>query len=386
VNQTTEVVIIGGGVAGCAVAYYLAQAGVKVTVIESQGIGMQASGYSAGGLNPLQGAQIPGPLGPLAIESFRLHRGLWDRLREDTGIDCQGRIISLVKVALDESELPELQETVDLFAAARQDGFSARWLDSKEVRELEPRLAQGVLRGVCAQGNAALDSYLLTLALARSAERLGANFRTGQARGLRPSVEGLRHGSGRATAVVLADGEVACGQVVLAMGPWSREAEAWLGVSIPVEPLKGEILRLRLSLEGPALAHDFSGGGGSLHPKPDGLVWCGTTEERRGFDKQPSASAKETIWRAASRLMPSAAQGRLVNHTACLRPVTPDWLPILGQAPGWDNVYLCTGAGKKGVLLAPGMGQAVADLVTQGRTGITIGPCAPQRFGVVARG
>lgn len=377
-NQTTDVVIVGGGVAGCATAYYLAQAGVKVTVVESQGIGMQASGYSAGGLNPLQGAQIPGPLGALAMESFRLHLGLWERLREDTGIDCQGRSISLVKVALDEAELPELQETVDLFAAARGDGFSARWLDSKEAAELEPRLAQGVLRGVQAQGNAALDSYLLTLALARAAERLGASFRTGR-------VQGLQGGPGLATAVALADGAMACGQVVLAMGPWSREAEAWLGVSIPVEPLKGEILRLRLSLDGPALAHDFSGGGSSLHPKPDGLVWVGATEERRGFDKQPSAEARESIWGAAKRLMPSVAQARLVNHTACLRPVTPDWLPIVGQAPGWDNVYLCTGAGKKGVLLAPGMGRAVAELATQGRTGISIGPCAPERFGLVAR-
>lgn len=370
-NQTTGVAIVGGGVAGCAAAYYLACAGVQVTVIESRGIGMQASGYSAGGLNPLQGAQIPGPLGPLAIQSFRAHRKLWAELQEQTGIDCQGRVVSLVKVALDESELPELQETVDLFGAASGDGFSARWLDTNEVQKLEPRLAAGVLRGVHAWGNAALDSYLFTLALARAAERQGACFRAGQVRGLR------REGQ-QVTGLHLANEEIACGQVVLAMGPWSREGEEWLGFSIPVEPLKGELLRVRL--EGPALNHDLAGAGASLHAKPDGLVWLGTTEEQRGFDKAPSRSARDRIMGNSVRLMPALAGARLVQHTACLRPVTSDWLPIIGRAPGWDNVYLCTGAGKKGVLLAPGMGQSVADLMTQGRTGLAVECCGPERF------
>ncbi len=80
--ETSEVVIIGGGAAGCAVAYYLAKAGVKATVVERVGIGSQASGYSAGGLNPLQGAGIPGPLGSLYIESFQIHQDMWDQLHK----------------------------------------------------------------------------------------------------------------------------------------------------------------------------------------------------------------------------------------------------------------------------------------------------------------
>src|SRR5919106_4024874 len=127
--EPSEVVIVGGGVAGCSVAYHLALAGIKSTVIEREGVGTQASGFSAGGLNPLEGAQILGPLGPLAIESYRMHLKLWEELREDTGIDYQGRIISLVKVAFHESEIPELRQSLDVFTAARDDGFSASWLD-----------------------------------------------------------------------------------------------------------------------------------------------------------------------------------------------------------------------------------------------------------------
>ena len=159
---------------------------------------------------------------------------------------------------------------------------------------------------------------------------------------------------------------------------WSRRAEQWLNIYLPVDPLKGEILRVELP--GGPLNQDFSGGGGSLYPKPDGLVWCGATEDWRGFDREPNGEARRRIIDGTVKLIPEMAQAKLVLHTACLRPVTPDWLPILGQAPGWDNVYLATGAGKKGVLLSPAMGKAVADLMVHGETQLSVLPFDPRRF------
>ena len=102
-----DVVIIAGGAAGCAVAYYLGQAGIKATLMEREGIGMQASGYSVGGVNPLHG--LAALMQPLAMASFTLHLALWDELQQFTGRDCQARIISTVKVALSEADVPALQ-------------------------------------------------------------------------------------------------------------------------------------------------------------------------------------------------------------------------------------------------------------------------------------
>ena len=367
--ESSDVVIVGGGAAGCSVAYHLALAGVKSTIIEGQGVATQASGFSAGGLNPLQGTGIPGPLGSLAMESYLMHLDLFGQLQDDTGIDYDGRIISLLKVAFDEEELAELQETEDVFAPV--DGYETRWLDNREVLELEPRVSPKIIRGLVARGNAAMDSYKYTLALLQSAEKMGASIRSG-------TVAGLERDNNRITGVRLDDETISCGQIVLAMGPWSRKAEAWLDAYIPVDPLKGEITRMELP--GTPLNHDLSGGGGSLHPKPDGLVWCGTTEEWRGFDKETSTSAHQSILEGAVRLVPDMADARLSLQTACLRPVTPDWLPIIGRLPGWDNVYLATGAGKKGILLSPGIGKSVADLMTQGETSLSIGPFSPDRF------
>ena len=368
--DTYDVAVVGGGAAGSAAAYYLARAGVKTVVIERDGVAAHASGYSAGGLNPLQGAGIPGPLGPLAIESFRMHIDLWDRLKSESGVDFTPEVISVVRVAFDDSEMPELQETLGLHEAA--EGFSARWLDADELHRLEPGLSPEAVKGIYTRGNAALDSYLYTVALARAAARLGAEVRSGK-------VTGLKQTGDRVTAVLMHDREISCGAVVLAMGPWSTDAEAWLGVRVPVAPLRGEILRTELPGQEP-LANDLSGPGVSLHSRR-GLVWIGTTEESRGFDVEPSEATRRSLMASAAKLMPAMANARLVEHTVCLRPVTPDWLPVLGRAPGWSNVYLATGAGKKGILISPGMGKAVADLITDGRTELPIGPFAPERFG-----
>ena len=370
-SQSRDVVIVGGGVAGCAVAYYLGKVGVKATVIEREGIATQASGYAAGGLNPLHG--VPAPLRPLAMESFRMHLTLWDELREITGSDCQARIVAMLKLAFDEAELPPLQELLEQFEAA--EGFSAQWLEPAAVHKLESRLTAEFGRGLYLYGNAALDSFLYTTSLAKAAEHYGAAYRIAQLRGLQRS-------GGRVTGVLLEDGEVPCDTVVLATGPWAKDSEEWLGCAIPIEPLKGEILRM--SLPGPALAYDILGPDVSLYSRSDGLVWCGATTERRGFDQAPSEAARQFLLQGATRLMPAMADAKLVRHTACLRPITPDGLPILGQAPGWDNVYLANGGGKKGILLSTGMGKALADLIIEGKTSLSIHPYSPQRFARVS--
>ena len=367
--ETSDVVIVGGGAAGSAVAYYLSLAGVKATIVEKEGVASQASGFSAGGLNPLQGAEIPGRLGALAWESYLLHLALWEELPEETGIGYDGRVMSAIRLAFEESELPELQETLDIFGGAA--GFEAQWLDPSELPALEPCVTTKAVRALLTRGNAALDSQRYTRALVEAAKKRGASVRQGE-------IQGLETSGACVTGVKLAEGSISCGLVVLAMGPWSRLAEPWLNTYIPVDPLKGEILRMELP--GPPIRHDISGGGGSTYSKPDGLVWCGATEEWKGFDKSLTDSAERSLRGRAERLVPDLADAKVAMHTACLRPVTPDWLPIIGRPQGWENVYLATGAGKKGVLLSPGMGKAVAGLICHGETSLPIGGFGPERF------
>ena len=367
--ETTDVAIIGGGAAGCAVAWYLSEAGVSSTIIEREGVASQASGYAAGGLNPLTGTGIPGPLANFAWESFQLHLGLYSRLLALTEIDYQLRQTSEIMMAFTEPDLPELENIAQRFSAT--DGFSASMADQSQVRQLDPRVGIDFAGSIFKRGNYSLDSHDFTRALHAAALSSGASHRPGSVRGLQASHD-------QVTRVVLDDGEIECGQVVLAMGPWSRQAESWLNTYIPVDPLKGEILRMRLP--GDPLGHDVSGGGASIYAKPDGLAWCGTTEDWRGFDRQPLPETKERILSGVRRILPAIADAELVMHTACLRPVTPDWLPIIGRVPGYGNAWLATGAGKKGILLAPGIGKSIADLISKEDTSLPIGNFAPDRF------
>jgi glycine oxidase len=365
----TEVAIIGGGAAGCATAYYLAKAGVRATIIEREGVSSQASGTNAGGLNPLQGAGIPGPLGPLAAESFKLHKELAQSLPEESGVEFHHRTVTMVRVAFDESELAAKQETLDIYEAA--DGFSAHWLETADILKLDARINPEAIKGIYTHGDASLSGFEYTVALSRAAERMGASVRIGTATGITTV-------GNRVTGVVLEDGELSCDAVVIATGPWSGQTEGWLGLDVPVRPLKGQIVRVRPVGEFPE--QDFSGAGSSLYMRANGLIWIGGTETEDGFDTNPTEAARKKILGGAYKLMPALAEAEIIEHTACLRPVTADWLPIVGIAPGWDNVYLATGAGKKGILISPGMGKATADLITGGRTDLSVTDFGLGRF------
>lgn len=369
-SNSSDVVIVGGGAAGCAVAYYLARAGIPSTIIERDGVAANASGFSAGGLNPLEGAGIPGALGPLAIASFRMHLDMWEELTERSGIDFGLRVISSVRVGFDDSDIAEMETTRRHFESA-DESFSAEWLDAAQLRELEPRISAAAIGGLNTRGNAVLSSLRFTQALACSAVSLGATVERLEATGI------TRDGSS-ITAIRTADGDVPCGAAVFATGPWASEVERWLGSPVPVEPYKGEILRMRLG-SGP-IDRDFQGASVSLNHREGDQTWVGATEEKRGFDASPTETARATLMKGALKLMPAMADAKLALHTACLRPLSPDWMPIVGRAVGWRNAYLATGAGKKGILLSPGIGRAIADLITDGKTDLPVERFGPERF------
>ena len=370
-GEVAEVVIVGGGVVGCATAYLLAKDGVPATLVEREAIGSCASGFAAGLLDPLHGYGIPGPLERLTQESFRMHLSMADELKADAGVDLEYGRLPCLWVALNDAEAQELEEIHQL--ALRAEGFSTRWLDAEEARSLEPRLSPGVLGAVCVEGMSQVASYEYTLGLAKAAEKYGATIKCG-------TVKGLRRSNGRVSGVLLAGGEeIATEQVVLAIGPWTEASAEWLGFPVPVGPLKGQILRL--DLEGPSLEYVlYRCGGGYVSSKPDGLIWVGTTEERVGFDDCPTMEARESIMRGAVEIMPKLSEARLVRQTACLRPASEDGLPIIGEVPGWQGVYLATGAGRKGILLAPAIARAVSDMITCGHTGLPIEGLSPDRF------
>lgn len=371
--ENIDVAIIGGGMVGCLSAYYLAQAGVSVAVIEGTGIGTQASGNSAGGLNPLHGAGIPGPLSGLAEESFRLHLRLWHELEGAALTAFHPRFVKRIFLSFDEVGVVALQNA--RFIYQTRDGFSAELLDTAGIKRLEPRINPEVLYALYTEGNAAVEPLAYNQAIAEAAVLKGAVIREARVTNL-----DVDKSAGRVKRVIFDDGQIACGHVVVATGAWSNKAAEWLNVPIPVEPVKGEMLLI--DLPGPRVLHDISFGNVSVYCRgADDRVWIGVTETRdQGYNNEPTDEARRVLLEGGIKLMPAIAHAKVVQQTSGLRPVTPDSLPIVGKAPGWGNVYLATGAGKKGTLISAGMGKAISDLITQGRTSMPIEHARPERF------
>jgi D-amino-acid dehydrogenase len=174
--------------------------------------------------------------------------------------------------------------------------------------------------------------------------------------------------------VVTTAGEVACGALVVAGGAWSPEMGAALGASLPIEPMKGQILHLALPAvatgEWPIVQPVL---GYYLVPWPDGRVACGgTMEAAAGFDHRPTASGAHELLRECLRTAPGLADATLLEIRVGLRPVAADGHPVLGPVPGWDNLHVATGHGTDGLLLGP----YSAALVARSMTGEALDPAA----------
>lgn len=356
-----EVAIVGGGIAGCATAYYLGARGVACTLIERDAIAAAASGFAYGGLNPLTGAGIPGPMSPLADWAFELHQRLAEELAA-AGCAVGFRRRSTMQLAFSAAEAEALAAERRRLSGA--EGFHAQALDPPAARQLEPRLAPDIAAVLLVEGTAEVDANALTHALAAQSQ---ATLHDGEA------LELVRHGE-RATGVRTDQDVVPCQAVVLATGPWRELCPA-----LPIAPLKGEILRLRTS--GPPLRPSVGWRGNYATTKPDDLLWAGTTEDEAGFDAKPSAAAKDAILARLRRTLPGLSLGAVARHTACLRPMAADGLAVLGRLPQWSNVYIANGGGRKGVLYGPAFGCALAELIVDAKATHDLSPYSPARFG-----
>jgi glycine oxidase len=368
-KQTADVVIIGGGLAGIATAYYLTRDGVSCTVVERDYVASHASGFAYGGIGHLGRTGSPGPNHHVAALSARLHTELKDTLPGETGIDVEYRNKPVISLAFTDEEAYEARLNMDW--QQRELRTPTRWADIEEAIEIEPRVNPAAIGAVVTEGNTNLHPQRLAFAMAQMAESRGATIRYG-------AVTGLHRDGDKVSGVILNDGEIATDRVVLATGPWMGQTSEWLGVRIPVEPLKGQILRLRVL--GPPIAASVGWGSQYATSKPDGMLWTGATEEEVGFDETPTESARTEVMDAVVKMLPYTADARLVLQTACLRPMTPDKALLLGTVPGWEGVYLATGGARQGIFLGPGIGRVTADLVQGNEPSASIDGLTLARF------
>jgi glycine oxidase len=362
------IVVIGGGISGAFAAYFLARQGIAATIVDREDVGAQASGNNPGGLNPLHGPGIPGPMEAASLFAFRLHLEHLQAIRDLSGVNAELRFPVRIHVAMDRAD-EGLLETVRAMHD-RHAGFSARWISRSELLALEPRLSPGVRRGLWTQGSARVEAAVYTRAVLEAAIALGARTIKAQAIG----IEGRNR---LADAAVTDAGTVPCDGVIVATGAWVDGPAAWLGASIPVEPVKGELLHVEIE---PPLEYEIVWRDAAAYGDGRRRACLGGTRARAGFDTAPTAAGRASILAGVQAFLPGLKEIRIVGHSAALRPVAVDQLPIVGFPRGWDNVCLALGAGHKGMLLGASMGRLAADLQANGGAADMVEAWLPGRF------
>ena len=371
--NSPDTIICGGGVVGAAVAYYLTKLRMRVLIIESHSIARGASGFAAGIISAPSPLAAGGHLDSLHSLSFRLHHHLASTLPNDTGIDYEFAGCPMLAVADSASEARALGASAGVVTDQSDSRSPSRWVDAAEVTEVCPWIDMPVSGGLLNKDSAVLEPRRFTEALVAGACRMGASMIQGR-------VTGVTSTAGHVTGIDL-DGEmISGGSVVFASGPWIGDTSDWLGFDIPIYPLKGQILRLRL--DGPCHQIGFANGEGDYFvPKPSGLVFAGTTEENVGFDDTTTYEARLRILAFVDRYVSNVTEAQIVEQTACLRPMSFDDIPLLGPVPGIEGVYVATGHGRSGMSLSTGSGQAMAELIANGRSeSLDLAPFDPVRF------
>jgi glycine oxidase len=370
VHSSKDVVIIGGGVIGCSIAYYLCKSGVEVTVVDKSEIGSEASSAAAGLLAPLGSLSGPGPLADLLLASWSIFPALVPELEQVSGIPLEYEQTGSLRVARNPNSVANLRKREDAWQPL---GLEMLWLNGDEARQREPLLAPDISAAIYAPEEAQVKAPQVVKAFAKAAAYLGAKLSTHQ------NVIGMDFHENKITRVYTDQGaEITCERVIITTGAWTRDLEGLLDMSVPVEPQRGQILTLKQS--SPALKNIIFGEAIYLAPKNDGTIVVGATKDEVGFDNNLTAGGIAWLLSTAIRLLPSLEGAAIDQMWAGLRPKTPDNLPILGKLPSLDNVYLAVGHGSIGVMLSAITGKSIAELVVTGHVPALIAPFSLERF------
>ena len=387
--RTADVVVVGGGVIGCACASELAARGLSVTLVERESLAAGASGRNHG----LLLVPTESGLEPMARLTLRSYLELAEDPPLPLPLDRDP--LGLLIVATNEAEAAAAGAEAE---AASRSGVAVEHLDRDELSRAEPRLGPDLQEAWLLHDGRLVDPASLTVALALRAQAAGAEIlRNLPVRSLLVAGDTVR-------GVVTDDGPIEASTVVVAAGPWSDRLLRPIGIDLPTVVARGWLVHM-----GPApglLHHVVEGAGWHALPgedpmppvlagqvardatrallgsvvqqNPDGTVLAGSSRQGVHSSEPEDTSIPREIVRRAIRLVPDLVEVRVLGSWWGLRPMTPDSIPIVGALR--DGLVVATGHGSFGVSLAAGTGALVAAAVTGEAPPIDPAPFLPDRF------
>jgi glycine/D-amino acid oxidase-like deaminating enzyme len=381
--ETVDTVVIGGGVAGSCVAYWLAHEGIDTLVVERDELNLQASGANAGSLHvqllafDFTGSAPAGihghpnraadtlPLGPASIE-------LWREIQRDTGQDLEIRITGGLMLAETERDIEILKGKI---ALERSRGVAAELVGANELRRLEPAIGDVAIAAEWCPGEGKINPLKGTFAVVGKAREMGARFRRGS------NVQAIER-DGTGYRVKTSRGEILCRRIVNAAGPWAAETAKLAGIEIPVraaplqmivtEPAAPTLERL-VAYTGRHLTLKQAGSGAFMI----GGGWTAGLDEKQKLSRALRPSVEGNLW-IAQRAVPALAHLHAIRIWAGMN-INIDRAPILGEVPGLPGFYNCVSS--NGYTLAPVLSRLTVEMMTGRETSLPVAPYLLSRFG-----
>ncbi|RLE12207.1 FAD-binding oxidoreductase [Candidatus Aerophobetes bacterium] len=371
--RSAEVVVIGGGVIGTAITYYLARQGVDVALVERGDI---ASGTSSAcdGFVMLQ-TKDPGLKLKMALESAQIFQNLSDELEWDIGYRKDGGMVIIETKQQLEAVLPRIEEQ-------RKYGLKIELLDSQQTKQRQPCLGNHLIASTYSPMDAQVHPIKLTLGFAQAAEKHGAKLC------LFTEVKNIRIRKNQINAVITDNGQIKTEVVVNAAGVMAPQVGKMVNLEIPIIPRRGQIVvteQVPPLLKGILTSATYLaakkvgkssqstnedakklGVGLIVEQTEDGNLILGSTREFVGYNKRTSYQGIHAVIKGVTKVIPVLREVNVIRTFAGLRPATPDGLPILGEASHPKGFIIAAGHEGDGIALAPITGKLIGDLITKG--------------------
>ena len=367
-HETSDVLIIGGGIIGLSLAQELALQKLDVTVLERGQMGQEASSAGAGILAPRAEMEEAGPLAQLLLASRKIYPEFVKQVSGRSGLNIDFSISGLLSVALD------LEQQVELDQKKRQQtelGLEVQSLSREETLRMESSLNPQLVSALYFPEEGYVDNRELVGAVRVVCLRLGVR--------LIPQCEVLevKAAQSKVSGVETNSGFFAAQRIVITAGSWSGQIPTGLPYALPIKPARGQMVAVKMS--GPGLRHVVYGSQCYLVPRKDGRVLLGSTVEWVGYDKRVTLDGLQQITTSAASLAPPLRSSTFIECWSGLRPFCEGGLPVLGPTDV-DGLYFATGHFRNGLLLAPLTAKLMSEVIVTGNIPKILEPFLPSRF------
>ena len=398
-NNDTEVLIIGGGIAGSSTAFHLAEQGHDVILLERGEIASEASGQNMGGLGGSGWGSNPNLLSYLTAGSVEIFK----RLQIDMGYDMEFRLSGTLTAIHTEEQYEYYQDDV---ISQRNNGYEIELLSAREARAIEPE-ANGDLPGyMYRRQRGQADPIKATRAFAHAAEMAGATINTGQ------NVVSMTPLNTGGYSIQTESSEFRCQTLVLAAGAWCGPVGKMLGIKIPIVPIRGQMWAteslpplLHHTIGSTISSHAWSKNNGSDDVTPpnlthkngsrttrhlygrqrmNGEIIFGGDRESLGYTTKPDLAGIEVNRRHAAEVIPLIASLPIARSWAGLMPFSIDGAPLIGKIPIRDNLFIVSGLASSGFGRGPMAGKLAADYIQSNNMAPALAEADPSRCVVEA--